>query len=63
MFIRWQKRKAYMSRWSRKGNDVHWNVALVESLRVKGKPRQRHVANLCGFTEHQIKTPAHVIYI
>jgi hypothetical protein len=65
MFIRWQsrKRETYVSFWSRKGDDwygdVHWNAVLVESVRVKGKPRQKHIANLCGFTAHQVKNLPH----
>jgi hypothetical protein len=67
MFIRWQsrKREIYYSHWARKADpfgDVHWNAVLVESVRVKGKPRQKHIANLCGFTEHQIKHPAQQLY-
>jgi hypothetical protein len=68
MFIRWQSRKRniYYSYWGRKADpygDVHWNAVLVESLRINGKPRQKHIANLCGFTEHQIKIPAQQIYV
>jgi hypothetical protein len=67
MFIRWQsrKREIYYSHWGRKADpygDVHWNAVLVESVRVNGKPRQKHIANLCGFTEHQIKIPAQQLY-
>jgi hypothetical protein len=68
MFIRWQSRKRaiYYSYWGRKEDphsDVHWNAVLVESVRVNGKPRQKHIANLCGFTEHQIKSPHQQIYV
>jgi hypothetical protein len=68
MFIRWQSRKRaiYYSYWGRKADphsDVHWNAALIESVRVNGKPRQKHIANLCGFTEHQIKIPIQQIYV
>src|SRR6516162_8357450 len=64
MFIRWQsrKREIYWSHWARGGVDVHWNAVLVESERINGKPRQKHIANLCGFTEHQIKHPAQQLY-
>jgi hypothetical protein len=56
MFIRWQSRK-HTERCSYLGdhNDVHWRADLVESIRVDGKPRQRHIAYLCGFTEQQFK--------
>jgi hypothetical protein len=68
MFVRWQsrKRKIYYSFWGRREDpygDVHWNAVLVESRRVNGKPRQHHLANLCGFTEHQIKIPIQQIYV
>jgi hypothetical protein len=67
MFIRWQsrKREIYYSHWGRNADpygDVHWNAVLVESLRINGKPRQKHIANLCGFTEHQIRIPAQQLY-
>jgi hypothetical protein len=67
MFIRWQSRKRniYYSHWGRKADpygDVHWNAVLVESLRINGKPRQKHIANLCSFTEQQIKIPAQQLY-
>lgn len=35
--------------------DVHWAVILVESVRVDGKPRQRHVAYVGGITESAIE--------
>jgi hypothetical protein len=68
MFIRWQsrKREIYYSYWGGKEDprgDVHWNAALIESVRVNGNPRQKHIANLCGFTEHQIKSPYQQIYV
>ena len=68
MFIRWQsrKREIYYSHWGRNADpygDVHWNAVLVESLRINGKPRQKHIANLCGFTEYQIKHPAQQVRV
>ena|SRR6186997_231153 len=60
MFIRWQSRQrkhAEFSRYSRKG-DMHWRAILVESARIDGKPRQRHIAYLAGFTESATKVPA-----
>ena len=68
MFIRWQSRKRniYYSHWGRKADpygDVHWNAVLVESLRIDGEPRQKHIANLCGFTEHQVKGPYQQVYV
>jgi hypothetical protein len=68
MFIRWQSRKrtTYYSYWGRSADpygDIHWNAVLVESVRLNGKPRQKHIANLGGFTEHQIKIAAQQIYV
>jgi hypothetical protein len=34
--------------------DVHWAAIIVESVRVDGKPTQRHVAYLGGITESAI---------
>jgi hypothetical protein len=33
------------------GQDVHWNAVLVESVRVGGKPQQRHIASIAGISE------------
>jgi hypothetical protein len=69
MFIRWQsrKRKLYFSYWGTKGGDpygdVHWNAVLVESQRIDGEPRQKHIANLCGFTEQQMKSSYQQVYV
>jgi hypothetical protein len=38
--------------------DIHWRAILVESVRVDGKPRQRHIAYLAGFTESAVAIPA-----
>jgi hypothetical protein len=42
--------------------DVAWSVILVESVRVDGKPRQRHVAYLGGITESAIQITAQRLY-
>ena len=58
MFVRWQsrKREIYQSHFARYGKpDVHWRAILVESARIDGKPRQRHLAYLVGFTEARAK--------
>jgi hypothetical protein len=34
--------------------DVHWSAIIIESARVEGKPKQRHVAYLGGITESAI---------
>jgi hypothetical protein len=49
MFIRWQKRKQV-------GGDL-WVAVLVESERVEGKPRQRHVAYLASILDSRIQHP------
>jgi hypothetical protein len=50
MFVRWLSRKSSATaRWRR--NKVHWSAILVESVRVKGKPTQRHIAYLAGIDE------------
>jgi hypothetical protein len=54
MFIRWQSRKRRQLQYrssSDTGDDTHWRAILVESVRIDGKPRLRHVAYICGFTE------------
>jgi hypothetical protein len=59
MYIRWQSRKRRRSQygdWRRP--DIHWSAVLVENTRVNGKPNQRHVAYLAGFTESAIKIMA-----
>src|SRR5262245_24497883 len=38
--------------------DRHWRAILVENVRVDGKPTQRHVAYLAGFTESALAIPA-----
>ena len=37
---------------------MHWRAVLVESTRIDGKPRQRHIAYLAGFTESAARIPA-----
>jgi hypothetical protein len=66
MFVRWQSRKrTYAKFWSPDLRsvdkwhwDMHWSAVLVESKRVHGKPIQRHVAYLVGFTESAVRVPA-----
>src|SRR5215204_3510922 len=45
MFLRWQMRKSVASR-HRESPPVRPVALLVESVRIDGKPRQRHVAYL-----------------
>ena len=59
MFIRWQKRiKGLAWPWGWRGTDTHWAAILVESLRIDGKPTQKHIAYLGGIIESAIEHPA-----
>jgi hypothetical protein len=55
VFIRWQKRVA--THWSNQGV-VHFNCVLVENVRIDGKHRSRHVANLGGIRSDALEDPA-----
>jgi hypothetical protein len=55
-FGRWGKRvrgerKLAYTREGTSKQDVHWSAILVENVRIDGKPTQRHVAYLAGFTD------------
>jgi hypothetical protein len=71
MYIRWQYRwragrPQFDPYWQDDGTpvqDVHWSAIIVESTRVNGKPKQRHVAYLAGFTESAIKIDAQRCFI
>jgi hypothetical protein len=64
MFVRWQSRQRnHASFGSRRRGDTHWRAIVVESARVNGKPTQRHVAYLIGFTESAIKIDAQRCHI
>jgi hypothetical protein len=56
IIVRWQSRK-HTVRSSHLGgpDDIHWRADLVESVRIDGKPRQKYVAYLVGFTEQQTR--------
>jgi hypothetical protein len=59
MFVRWQwrwRRHSQFGDW--REPDVHWSAIIVESARVDGRPVQRHVAYLVGFTESAAAIPA-----
>jgi hypothetical protein len=45
-------------RFGKSEQDVHWSAIIIESVRVGGKPRQRHVAYLGGITESAINIGA-----
>jgi hypothetical protein len=50
MFLRWQHRaRLYEGLFGHTG--VRWNAILAESVRVDGRPRQRHVAFLGSFLD------------
>lgn len=62
MFIRWQHINA--ERWPRwSGEPVRWvrhKAILVESVRVEGKPRQKHVAFVASYVQGE--TPQEIEY-
>jgi hypothetical protein len=58
MYIRWQSRKRKSQFGSYRDLELAWRAVLVESVRVDGKPTQRHIGYLVGFTESAIATPA-----
>lgn len=52
MYVRWQTyRSQALNPWQRKGNDkrARLKAILVESVRIDGKPRQKHIAFLGSF--------------
>ena len=52
MFIKWHRRPLKRVKiWLSETEDTHWAAILVESHRVDGKPRQRHIAYLGGINE------------
>jgi hypothetical protein len=66
MFIRWQSRKRQRRQCGSPRapvDDTHWRAILVECVRVDGKPRQRHVAYIVGFTESAAASLPHRRYI
>ncbi len=58
MYVRWQSRKRRRPNFGYSDQqDVHWSAVLVENKRVNGKPVQRHIAYLVGFTDSQAAIP------
>jgi hypothetical protein len=51
MYVRWQIRKKRATRWE--PHALHRAAILVENTRVNGRPTQRHIAYLVGFTKSQ----------
>jgi len=43
--------------------DIHWRAILVETTRVDGKPKQRHIAYLAGFTDSAVAIPQQQRYL
>jgi hypothetical protein len=58
MYLRWQSRKRERPQFGWQGQDTRWSAVIVETARIGGKPKQRHVAYLVGFTESAIKIDA-----
>ena len=56
MFIRWQKRRSKGG--SYRGKTTRVRAILVESVRVDGKSRQRHVAFIGSFVTEMLDVEA-----
>jgi hypothetical protein len=56
MYLRWKARDSTRTKYGRRRPDYGtvWSAAIVESVRVNGKPRQNHVAYLGMFTENGV---------
>jgi hypothetical protein len=64
MYIRWQSRKRQSREFGHgKPGDTHWRAILVENVRIDGKPTQRHIAYLAGFTESAVASPPQQRYL
>jgi hypothetical protein len=66
MYVRWQKHKRRRPQFWRKDgptSDIHWSAVIVENERVKGKPTQKHIAYLAGFTESAVATPTQQAFL
>jgi hypothetical protein len=49
-------RSSQFGRWG--DGDTHWSAVIVENVRIDGRPTQRHIAYLVGFTESWAAVPA-----
>jgi hypothetical protein len=58
MYVRYQSRKRRSAQFGYQQGDVGWRAILVENMRINGKPTQRHIAYLAGFTESAVAIPA-----
>jgi len=64
MYVRWQSRRRRTSAYGPwEEGDIHWRAILVENTRADGKPRQKHIAYLVGFTESRIKIAVQRCYL
>jgi hypothetical protein len=60
MFVRWQSQTRQRLDIGHYGPaavepDVYWTAELVESVRVKGQRRQRHIASLASISESHLE--------
>jgi ClpX C4-type zinc finger len=69
MYIRWQqrtRRNPQFGPWSKEVgedkwvrlHDTHWSAIAVENKRINGKPTQRHIGFIVGFTESAARIDA-----
>ena len=61
-----RKEEILLFAFARKGTseqDIHWRAILVENVRLDGKPTQRHIAYLAGFTDSAVAIPAQQRYL
>jgi hypothetical protein len=61
MYVRWQKRTSKRTKYRSRGSDgpgTVWSAVIVESARVDGKPRQKHVAYLGTFKQTRLEEEA-----
>jgi hypothetical protein len=63
MYVRWQSRKRRGAEFGYGRGDTHHRAILVENVRVNGKPTQRHIAYLAGFTESAVAIPQQQRYL
>jgi hypothetical protein len=61
MFVRWQNYKSVARRHWRKNEPpiTRCRAVLVESIRIKGKPRLKHIAFLASYQPHWLDRSFH----
>ena len=57
MYVRWTHRTRVHGGLFGDAGQVRWKASLIESVRVDGKPRQRHIALLGSFRDSDIENP------